>query len=123
MHSGVDIKTMPNDDIVAAFDGEVTMSQRYAAYGNLIKIRHKNGLETWYSHNSKNLVSVGDKVKAGQVIALTGQTGRASTAHLHFELRLNGRAVNPLILFDHNAHKVKEEAYKTFLKTGKLKNK
>ena len=123
MHSGVDIKTKPNDDILAAFDGEVTMSQRYAAYGNLIKIRHKNGLETWYSHNSKNLVSVGDKVKAGQVIALTGLTGRASTAHLHFELRLNGRAVNPLILFDHNAHKVKEEAYKTFLKTGKLKNK
>lgn len=123
MHSGVDIKTKPNDDILAAFDGEVTMSQRYAAYGNLIKIRHKNGLETWYSHNSKNLVCVGDKVKAGQVIALTGQTGRASTAHLHFELRLNGRVVNPLILFDHNAHKVKEEAYKTFLKTGKLKNK
>ena len=123
MHSGVDIKTKPNDDIFAAFDGEVTMSQRYAAYGNLIKIKHKNGLETWYSHNSKNLVSVGDKVKAGQVIALTGQTGRASTAHLHFELRLNGRAVNPSTLFDHNAHKVKEDVYKSFQKTGKLRNK
>ena len=71
-HTGVDIKTRPNDNILAAFDGVVTMSQRYAAYGNLIKIRHERGLETWYSHNSKNLVSVGDRVKAGQVIALTG---------------------------------------------------
>lgn len=122
-HSGVDIKTKANDDILAAFDGEVVMSQRYAAYGNLIKIRHQKGLETWYSHNSKNLVSVGDRVKAGQVIALTGQTGRATTAHLHLELRINGRAVNPNLLFDHKTHTVKMEAYKTFLKTGKLSKK
>ena len=122
-HTGVDIKTRPNDNILAAFDGEVTMSQRYAAYGNLIKIRHERGLETWYSHNSKNLVSVGDRVKAGQVIALTGQTGRASTAHLHFELRLNGAAQNPSLLFDHVAHKVKEDVYENFLKTGKLRKK
>lgn len=122
-HTGVDIKTRPNDNILAAFDGVVTMSQRYAAYGNLIKIRHERGLETWYSHNSKNLVSVGDRVKAGQVIALTGQTGRASTAHLHFELRLNGAAQNPSLLFDHVAHKVKEDVYENFLKTGKLRKK
>ena len=122
-HTGVDIKTRPNDNILAAFDGVVTMSQQYAAYGNLIKIRHERGLETWYSHNSKNLVSVGDRVKAGQVIALTGQTGRASTAHLHFELRLNGAAQNPSLLFDHVAHKVKEDVYENFLKTGKLRKK
>lgn len=122
-HTGVDIKTRPNDNILAAFDGVVTMSQRYAAYGNLIKIRHERGLETWYSHNSKNLVSVGDRVKAGQVIALTGQTGRASTAHLHFELRLNGAAQNPSLLFDHVVHKVKEDVYENFLKTGKLRKK
>ena len=122
-HTGVDIKTRPNDNILAAFDGVVTMSQRYAAYGNLIKIRHERGLETWYSHNSKNLVSVGDRVKAGQVIALTGQTGRASTAHLHFELRLNGAAQNPSLLFDHVAHKVKKDVYENFLKTGKLRKK
>ena len=122
-HTGVDIKTRPNDNILAAFDGVVTMSQRYAAYGNLIKIRHERGLETWYSHNSKNLVSVGDRVKAGQVIALTGQTGRASTAHLHFELRLNGAVQNPSLLFDHVAHKVKEDVYENFLKTGKLRKK
>lgn len=123
VHTGVDIKTKANDDILAAFDGEVVMSQRHGAYGNLIKIRHQKGLETWYSHNSKNLVSVGDKVKAGQVIALVGQTGRASTAHLHFEVRLNGNTMNPNALFDHRSHTVKMEVYKTFLKTGKLKKK
>lgn len=122
-HTGVDIKTRPNDNILAAFDGEVIMSQKYAAYGNLIKIRHENGLETWYSHNSKNLVNVGDKVKAGQVIALTGQTGRATTAHLHFELHVNGNRVNPSVLFDHATNSVKMSVYKSFLKTGKLSKK
>ena len=119
-HSGVDIKTTPDDNILVALDGEVVMSQRYAAYGNLIKIRHEKGLETWYSHNSKNLVEVGEKVKAGQVIALTGRTGRATTAHLHFECRLNGRAFNPSVFFDHSKCSVKMEAMKSFLKTGKL---
>ena len=122
-HTGVDIKTTPNENILAAFDGEVIMSQKYAAYGNLIKIRHEKGLETWYSHNSKNLVQVGDKVKAGQVIALTGQTGRATTAHLHFELHLNGTRLNPSVLFDHSSNSVKMSVYKSFLKTGKLKRK
>ncbi|MGN0281998.1 MAG: peptidoglycan DD-metalloendopeptidase family protein [Prevotella sp.] len=123
MHSGVDLKTKPNDNILAAFDGEVVMSQRYAAYGNLIKVRHFNGLETWYSHNSKNLVNVGERVKAGQVIALTGQTGRASTAHLHFECRLKGSAVNPSLLFDHGSHTVKADVLASFMKTGKLSKK
>ena len=122
-HSGVDIKTTPGDNILAALDGDVVMSQRYAAYGNLIKIRHQNGFETWYSHNSKNLVSVGDHVKAGQVIALTGQTGRATTAHLHFECRLNGKAFNPTLLFDHSTHSVKMKALESFIKTGKLPKK
>lgn len=122
-HTGVDIKTKANDDILAAFDGEVVMSQRYGAYGNLIKIRHQKGLETWYSHNSKNLVKVGDRVKAGQVIALVGQTGRATTPHLHFEVRLNGSAMTPNMLFDHRSHTVKMEVYKAFLKTGKLRKK
>ncbi|MGM9697935.1 MAG: peptidoglycan DD-metalloendopeptidase family protein [Prevotella sp.] len=122
-HSGVDIKTTPDDNILAALEGDVVMSQRYAAYGNLIKIRHQNGFETWYSHNSKNLVSVGDHVKAGQVIALTGQTGRATTAHLHFECRLNGKAFNPSLLFDHATHSVKMKALESLLKTGKLPKK
>lgn len=110
-HSGVDIKTKPNDEIHAAFDGEVIFSKRYAGYGNLIRIQHPNGLETYYSHNSKNLVKVGDHVKAGQVIALTGQTGRATTPHLHFETRVNGRAIDPARYFDHANHTIRLKAF------------
>jgi len=111
-HSGTDLKTKPNDEIMAAFDGEVVFSARYAGYGNLIRIKHPNGLETYYSHNSKNLVKVGDWVKAGQVIALTGRTGRASTEHLHFETRVNGVAVNSGHFFDHQNHTIRLSAFK-----------
>jgi len=99
-HSGVDIKTKPNDNILAAFDGVVTLSGIHYGYGNCVIIRHDNGLETLYSHNSKNFVKVGDKVKAGQVIALTGRTGRATTEHCHFETRINGRTFDPDLIFD-----------------------
>lgn len=102
-HSGTDIKTCANDTIVAAFDGIVRMAKPYAAYGNVIVIRHYNGLETVYSHNSKNLVKSGDIVKAGDAIALTGRTGRATTEHLHFEVRINGQHFNPSLVFNmHN---------------------
>ena len=100
LHSGVDIKTKDKDNIYAAFDGEVIFSGKYYGYGNLVRIKHANGLETYYSHNSKNLVKVGEKVKAGQLIALTGQTGSATTPHLHFEIRLNGKAQNPAKYFN-----------------------
>lgn len=105
-HSGADIKTCANDTIVAAFDGIVRMAKPYAAYGNLIIIRHYNGLETLYSHNSKNLVKPGDLVKAGQPIALTGRTGRATTEHLHFEIRINGEHFNPNIVFNLEKNKL-----------------
>lgn len=99
-HTGVDIKTVPNDTILSAFDGVVRMSKPYAAYGNVIVVRHYNGLETVYSHNSKNFVKSGDIVKAGQPIGLTGRTGRTTTAHLHFETRINGQHFNPNIIFN-----------------------
>ena len=101
-HSGVDLKTKPGDKIYAAFEGEVIFSDVYHGYGNYIRIKHPNGLETCYSHNSKNLVKKGDYVKAGQVIALVGQTGRATTPHLHFEVRINGKTRNPANYFDLN---------------------
>jgi murein DD-endopeptidase MepM/ murein hydrolase activator NlpD len=100
-HSGVDVKTRPNDKIVAAFDGIVTKSSPYSGYGNCIVIRHAYGFETLYSHQSKNFVRVGQKVKAGEVIGLTGRTGRATTEHLHFEVKFRGRRLNPAVLFDH----------------------
>ena len=117
-HSGVDLKTKPNDPIYAAFDGVVTMSQVYSGYGNCIILRHANGLETLYSHNSKNLVKVGDHVKCGQQIALTGRTGRATTEHLHFEVRVAGVHYNPNMIFDHNTHKLKKDKV-TFQKRRK----
>ncbi len=106
-HSGVDLKTKANDEIVAAFDGEVVASGPYYGYGNCIRIKHAYGLETLYSHQSKNFVKKGDKVKAGQVIGLTGRTGRATTEHLHFEISFGGRRLDPAIVFDHSNHKLK----------------
>lgn len=106
-HSGVDLKTKPNDEIYAAFDGVVVASGPYYGYGNCIRIKHAYGLETLYSHQSKNLVKKGDKVKAGQVIGLTGRTGRATTEHLHFEVSFGGKRLDPAIIFDHSNHKLK----------------
>ena len=106
-HSGVVLKTKANDEIVAAFDGEVVASGPYFGYGNCIRIKHAYGLETLYSHQSKNFVKKGDKVKAGQVIGLTGRTGRATTEHLHFEMSFGGRRLDPAIVFDHSNHKLK----------------
>jgi murein DD-endopeptidase MepM/ murein hydrolase activator NlpD len=101
-HPGVDLKTHPNDNICAAFDGVVTMSGNYFGYGNCIRIKHNNGLETLYGHQSRNLVKCGDKVNAGQVIGLTGRTGRATTEHLHFEMFFKGHRLNPSSVFDYD---------------------
>ena len=99
-HAGADIKTCAKDTIRCAFDGVVRMAKPYFAYGNVVVVRHANGLETIYSHNEKNFVQCGDRVKAGQPIGLTGRTGRATTEHLHFETRINGQHFNPNIIFN-----------------------
>ena len=103
-HAGVDIKNGPGTKIYAAFDGKVVQSGVFSGYGKCITIRHRNGLETRYSHNSKNLVTVGEMVKAGQVIGIVGRTGRATTEHVHFETRINGKAFDPSYVFDHAKH-------------------
>lgn len=121
-HSGVDLKTRPNDEIHAAFDGVVTRSATHYGYGLCIVIKHNNGLETLYSHQSKNLVKVGDKVKAGQVIGLTGRTGRATTEHLHFETIFKGRRFNPNLIFDHTSKQL-QQATLTLTKNGGITSK
>ena len=103
-HAGVDIKNGPGTKVYAAFDGLVVQSGVFSGYGKCITLRHSNGLETRYSHNSKNFVNVGDKVKAGEVIGIVGRTGRATTEHLHFETRIAGRAFDPSYVFDHAKH-------------------
>ena len=67
----------------------------HGSYGNLVAIRHDNGYVTYYAHNSSILVSVGQKVYQGQIIARAGMTGNASGPHCHFEVRINGTSVNP----------------------------
>ncbi|MCD7849983.1 M23 family metallopeptidase [uncultured Parabacteroides sp.] len=116
-HSGVDLKTCANDTIVSAFDGIVRLAKPYYAYGNVIVVRHYNGLETVYSHNSKNLVKPGDHIKAGQPIALTGRTGRATTEHLHFEVRVNGQHFNPNMVFNLEERKLNDQCL-VFTKKG-----
>lgn len=117
-HSGADIKTHAKDTIVSAFDGIVRMAKPYGGYGEVIVVRHSNGMETIYSHNFKNFVASGDTVKAGQPIALTGRTGKATTEHLHFEVRINGQAVNPNLFFNLEKNEIKH-THLVCTKTGK----
>ena len=96
MHEGLDIAVNTGTPVKAAAAGKVTFAGWNGAYGYLVKIDHGNGVETRYAHNSRLLVKAGDKVTAGQVIARSGNTGRSTGPHVHFEIRLNGRAYNPL---------------------------
>ncbi len=107
VHTGVDIKGVKNDTVRAAFAGTVRMSKFYSGYGNCVVIRHKNGLETLYGHNNVNLVRVGDEVRAGDPIGLIGRTGRATTEHCHFEVRVQGQHINPALILDYQNMKLR----------------
>jgi len=100
-HQGIDIKAPTGTPIHAAAAGTVVFSGRESSYGRTVKIAHPNGLSTLYAHNSANLVKSGDPVRKGTVIATVGRTGRATTNHLHFEVRRQGVAKNPLPLLQH----------------------
>ena len=111
-HKGLDIKVYVGDTIRSAFSGMVRMVKYEAAgYGKYIVIRHDNGLETIYGHLSKQLVKENQRVKAGDVIGLGGNTGRSFGSHLHFETRLCGVALNPAIMFDFRAQDVTGDFY------------
>src|SRR5215470_10397998 len=97
-HQGIDIKAPTGTPIHAAAAGTVVFSGRESSYGRTVKIAHSNGLSTVYAHNSANFVKSGDKVKTGAVIGAVGHTGHATTNHLHFEVRRQGVARNPLPL-------------------------
>ena len=94
-HTGTDIACTTGTDIKVVADGTVTFSQRNGSYGNLIKVDHGNGVETWYEHCSKLYATVGQQVKAGDVIAAVGSTGNSTGPHLHLEIRVDGVAINP----------------------------
>jgi len=94
-HTGLDIAASSGTPILACCDGIVTFAARNGSYGNLVKISHGSGVETWYAHCSKIYVSVGQKISAGDKIAAVGSTGNSTGPHLHLEVRINGTAVNP----------------------------
>lgn len=94
-HNGVDIVVPKGTSILASAGGVVTRSEYASVFGNVVVITHGNGLQTLYCHCSKRLVSVGDKVKQGDVIAKVGSTGQSTGPHLHFAFILNGSYVNP----------------------------
>ena len=94
-HNGVDIVVPKGTSILASAGGVVTRSEYASVFGNVVVITHGNGLQTLYCHCSKRLVSVGDKVKQGDVIAQVGSTGQSTGPHLHFAFILNGSYVNP----------------------------
>lgn len=94
-HEGLDFTAKTGTPIRAAADGIVTSAGNSSAYGNLVKINHGAGLETRYAHASKLLVKRGERVVKGQIVAKVGSTGRSTGPHLHYEIRLNGHALNP----------------------------
>ena len=101
MHKGVDLKVNIGDTIYAAFDGRVRITNfERRGYGYYVVLRHTNDLETVYGHLSKFLVEPDQYVRAGQPIALGGNTGRSTGPHLHFETRYMGYAINPCAIFD-----------------------
>ena len=97
-HAGMDIKAEIGTPILAAAPGVVISSGQERAYGRVIRMEHESGFVTVYAHNLENLVEVGDRVSGGTIIATVGRTGRATTPHLHFEVRHEGMVYNPLHL-------------------------
>lgn len=96
MHAGVDIPGPIGTAIYATADGVVGRAQRLGGYGNYVEIEHGQGIQTRYGHLSAILVAPNTRVKRGQLIGRMGSTGRSTGSHLHYEVRLDGRAVNPL---------------------------
>jgi LysM repeat protein len=100
MHYGIDVDLETGDPVASAFEGMVRISQNHPTYGNVVVVRHPNGLETLYAHLSKLDVHPGDYVQAGDLIGLGGSTGRSTGPHLHFEVRFMGDPINPNEIVD-----------------------
>ncbi len=107
MHYGIDIDLETGDQVHAAFEGMVRYAKYNPSYGNLVVVRHPNGLETYYAHLSQINVSAGDYIQAGQVVGLGGNTGRSYGAHLHFEVRFLGVPIDPALLIDFETGQLK----------------
>ena len=99
-HTGIDYALYLGTPVLAAADGTVTrVAHLQGSYGTHVMLSHEDGLETVYAHLSQTSVSLGTKVLAGQVIGLSGNSGNSTGPHLHFEVRRNGKAIDPEIIF------------------------
>jgi murein DD-endopeptidase MepM/ murein hydrolase activator NlpD len=96
MHAGIDLAAPQGTAIYATADGIVARAEYSGGYGNLVEIDHGKGLQTRFGHLSRIVVHAGDRVQRGQLIALMGSTGRSTGSHLHYEVRIDGHAVNPV---------------------------
>jgi murein DD-endopeptidase MepM/ murein hydrolase activator NlpD len=105
-HNGIDIDLNKGDKVSAAFDGMVRVAKYYGGFGNVVIIRHYNGLETVYAHLSKIKVKPGQVITAGQMVGLGGSTGHSTGSHLHFEVRFKGVPINPKYLISFNDQKL-----------------
>jgi murein DD-endopeptidase MepM/ murein hydrolase activator NlpD len=94
-HKGIDFVGKRGSEVLAVAAGVVTKAERESGYGNMVEIRHADGYITRYAHNQENLVTAGDRVEKGEPIAMLGSTGRSSGPHVHFEVRRNGKIINP----------------------------
>lgn len=124
MHKGIDLKVQIGDTIKAAFSGYVRLTKLEGlrkGYGYYVVLSHKSGFETIYGHLSKFLVEPGQYVKAGDPIALGGNTGRSTGPHLHFETRYMGYAINPAAIFDFDNKTTHTDTY-TFNKSTYTKD-
>ena len=108
MHAGLDFRGPTGSPILAAAKGTVTFVGRKGGYGNTVEITHGNGMVTRYAHMARFDVKQGARVDAGQRIGGIGSTGRSTGPHLHFEVRVNGRAVNPKPFLERAPHVLKE---------------
>ena len=110
-HYGTDIDLETGDSVVSCFDGMVRVAKYYQGYGNCVIIRHSNGLETVYGHMSKLLVESGQKVNAGSLIGLGGNTGHSYGSHLHFEIRYLGQALDTQDFIDYEKGELKSNCF------------
>ena len=104
MHAGIDLSGPIGTPIYATADGIVGRSQWVTGYGNLVELDHGRGIQTRYGHLSRSMVVAGQKVKRGDMIALMGSTGRSTGSHLHYEVRIDGKAVNPVPFMQSTAY-------------------
>ncbi len=110
-HLGVDVNLETGDSVVSCFAGKVRIAQYSKTYGNLVVVRHPNGIETYYAHLSKLYVNPGQEVAAGECVGLGGNTGHSHGSHLHFETRFKGQPFDPSMIIDFDNQCLRGDTY------------